>query len=710
MIQFLNPILLAGLAAIVVPIVLHLLSRARFRSVDWGAMMFLPGGDSRRPQASRLRQWALLGMRSALIAILAITLALPVVRAGRPPGPMLAVIILDHSASMGRTENDRSRLDRAREAAVNVLAHLYPGDQAALITVGGEDSTTPATDDLQSIAQKILATEQGNEHTDFAAALMRAAILCRQHQDERARIFIVSDRQANNWLGIDPAFAKKWNNQKLPPITWLPIGSGSTENVAIDSVDLFNAPAIAELSTEIELHVHNYGNVSRGPIHLMLSSGDQQLVETDLTLEPRENRAVKLPIHFAHAGAMELTAAIDTVDLLSDNSRQVALDVVERLPVLIISGDQRLGRFRSESDFLRLALSPFSSPTTRPADDPRNPCVVTVIGSDSWTPRSLNGHRVVVLANVPNLSTDQVRALEQFTYTGGGVIIAPGNLVRPDDYNQMLYRNATGILPAMLQTPTSADAAPTALLGIDLSHPIFQFLKGSPDPIPQATIARYFPANPHGGDVRVLASYVTGEPFVVEGAFGHGHVLLVTTPLDADWSNLPLSNFYLPFVQSCVKYLCAASMSKRNLLPGQMISGNLDGDVEQRTVHVALPDGHSDACELSPLGDRVQFRFGPVNEPGEYQVRATTPRGEIEQRFIVAPPAEESDLTSLSPNQSRQLRESLKMTVQVSAAKTSQASTGDFSLWLFGIVLVIAVGISESLLAGAWGWGRGRQR
>src|SRR4051794_14085212 len=37
--MFLNAIMLAGVGAAVMPIVLHLLARARYRTVDWGAML-----------------------------------------------------------------------------------------------------------------------------------------------------------------------------------------------------------------------------------------------------------------------------------------------------------------------------------------------------------------------------------------------------------------------------------------------------------------------------------------------------------------------------------------------------------------------------------------------------------------------------------------------------------------------------------------------
>ena len=41
MIEFLNPLLFGGLAAVAAPILIHLLHRRRVKPMDWGAMQFL---------------------------------------------------------------------------------------------------------------------------------------------------------------------------------------------------------------------------------------------------------------------------------------------------------------------------------------------------------------------------------------------------------------------------------------------------------------------------------------------------------------------------------------------------------------------------------------------------------------------------------------------------------------------------------------------
>ena len=75
-IEFFNPWMLAGLAGLSLPVLAHLLSRKKYDVVHWGAMQFL---DLRREARRRIRLEELLLMllRMALIAVLAIALARP---------------------------------------------------------------------------------------------------------------------------------------------------------------------------------------------------------------------------------------------------------------------------------------------------------------------------------------------------------------------------------------------------------------------------------------------------------------------------------------------------------------------------------------------------------------------------------------------------------------------------------------------------------
>src|SRR5436305_3345500 len=124
--MFANPSMLLGLGIAVLPIVVHLLSRARYRNVEWGAMMFLEGADAAQAQRRKPRQFLLLLVRVLIVTVLAIALARPEVRGKFAPagaasranaGKGVAAILLDCSASMAFDENGHTRMELARDAA-----------------------------------------------------------------------------------------------------------------------------------------------------------------------------------------------------------------------------------------------------------------------------------------------------------------------------------------------------------------------------------------------------------------------------------------------------------------------------------------------------------------------------------------------------------------------------------------------------------------
>src|SRR5262245_10261540 len=137
--MFVNATMLAGIAGAVLPLVLHLLNRARYRRVGWGAMMFLEqGADARNYTSTRIEELAMPLFRMGMVARLAIALARPVIVAAAGSASAAGddhsatVILLDRSGSMGLDDNGRPRIDPARRAVISALSALRRGDEAAL--------------------------------------------------------------------------------------------------------------------------------------------------------------------------------------------------------------------------------------------------------------------------------------------------------------------------------------------------------------------------------------------------------------------------------------------------------------------------------------------------------------------------------------------------------------------------------------------------
>src|ERR1700676_1243286 len=67
--------LLAGGAAVGVPVIIHLLNRRRYKIVTWAAMRFLLNAQKQNTRRMRVEQLLLLLVRMALVALIVVAMA-----------------------------------------------------------------------------------------------------------------------------------------------------------------------------------------------------------------------------------------------------------------------------------------------------------------------------------------------------------------------------------------------------------------------------------------------------------------------------------------------------------------------------------------------------------------------------------------------------------------------------------------------------------
>jgi hypothetical protein len=643
------------LAGTLTPLVLHLLGRARYRNVEWGAMIFLTGVDSTDERNNRLKQYLLLALRMVTVALLAMALARPVWNEGAAAGlkSRNVVLILDCSASMGTVEAGRSRMEAARDAALHLLAMLESGDRASLLTPGNAqaESSRNFTSDIRMLSARVVAARPGVGRADMAAELDRAADLLTNNGPGRSgRIVIVCDRQAVNWTDATSAFARNWRKRfgdDPPQVVVTPIGTDSVDNVAVESVRIASPPIIRGEQAAVEVKLRSWGHDAHPSVPVTLSADGRVIGHKTVSLGADDTATARFGLVLAGIGSHRLTAAIPALGMENDDSLEAAIEVVQPLKVLIVSGDENdvPGR-TSESTFVGIA----AAPNTAAAKQGVDPAVVRIVRSEQFDATALEGQQVVILANVGQIDTEEIKAIEQFVYEGGGLLVAPGGLVDADLYNAALYRDGSGILPAKLSPPTSASRSEaTTILGLDLSHAVFAFLRGRPDPIPSAVIGRYFPAVPRRPDAAVVATLASGRPWMIEGKWGRGRVVLLTTPLDADWSTLPYSNFYVPFVQSMIRYLAVGPDQGRTLAVGDPIRLRIDEPIRGRPV-MLTPSGGPLTPGVKMVGQRTEIRFDETTTPGLYRLRYRSGQDNRIVQFIVQPPLEESNTTPLTSN------------------------------------------------------------
>jgi hypothetical protein len=714
--MFLNLIMLSGVAGAAVPLVLHLLNRARYRNVAWGAMMFLRPADARRRRSTRLRQWIILLLRMGVVALVAVALARPIAAGrlgalGANPN-VTAVILLDHSASMGYGRAGQTRMDLARDAVRQIIATLHRGDEAALITLG-DFSRAPVprpTADLQSIIDALDNPQLQNGGTgmaNIADALTLAANTFERQNNPNRELFIVCDRQALKWRDVTERMATTWR-QRLdgagppPRMFVIPVGGWESDNVAIESVLVASPQIVANQPVDLQITLHNYGASPRPDLPLTIFLDQRPVAATTVSVPPRAAATVTQSLRIRAAGSHVITVRTQPDGISSDEQFPLAVDVIRPIDVLVFRDPHPVFGAGGRADYLTLALMPLAAAGTGHADAAALR-LQTWSADDDWSSLDSRRFPVILLDGLSRVTPAQARALEQHVYGGGGLLVSPGSRTELDNFNTLLYRDGAGLSPAALGSPTPADgSAATTILGLDLANPIFSFLRGRPDPAPAATIARHFRAAVRRSDAQVLASYASRGPMLIAGNFGRGRVLLVTTPLNEDWSTLPLTNFYLPMVQSMVRFL--AARPNRNLAPGDPIIAQFDS-AEESTATMTAPDGARQDVPLQAAGEIVEARFTNTARPGVYTVTA----GRQVQHFAITPPAQQSDLTPLSLEQWKTLSSELGFTlVELSQTPLAQALGDGHStheMWAALLAGVLALGVLELALGRIWSTG-----
>src|SRR5271170_2548513 len=162
---FLAPWFLGGLAALGVPIFLHLLRQFRAAPRSVSSLMFFEQGTQSSTRYRRLRYLVLFALRFALVLLVVVAFANPFIR--RPAADAngrLLLIVLDNSFSM----RAGTRFADAKREALALLS-AKPNSQRAQVMALGEGLqvlTQPITDEVQ-LRAALESIEPSDSHASF---------------------------------------------------------------------------------------------------------------------------------------------------------------------------------------------------------------------------------------------------------------------------------------------------------------------------------------------------------------------------------------------------------------------------------------------------------------------------------------------------------------------------------------------------------------
>ena len=667
----------AGLAT--VPLIIHLLNRRRFRRVVWAAMTFLLAANRRDARRLKIEQLLLLIVRTAIMILIGMALARPLLRAspladaiGR--ASIHRVILLDTSQSMAMPSGEgRTAFEHARALALSLLDSFNPTDGVSLITLATSAEAVferPVHDRalVREELERLTVTQKG---TDLLGGFSRAAALLEQSEAPIGSrvVYVLSDQARSAWNpagavesdATGGAFAAAKRVMERATVKLITVGRAERANLAITDLAAQTRLIGTEDPAAFELRIDNYSRDPGRELTLEVRADGQLLrTLTPGTIAPGGAATVPFSVRFATPGSHRLEVVLrggTDEGLALDNTRHLAVVARKAVPVLLVDGKPGLTRYDGQTGYLTTALAPKADPTDPVLFAPKT------IHETELAGEPFDRYAVIVLSNVRRLDEATWQRLAAFVEGGGGLLVFLGDQVSTEHYNRLGFADGTGLLPGRLDRLVEArsDAEPHRFSPREYTHPILADFADAPrGGLLLTSIYRYVRVTvpPDRPGARTILPYASGDPAIIEQAFGEGRVALVTTTANMEWTNFPARGGYLPLMQNLVQYLAPVEGGHRNGRVGASLVEPMSARESSLTLSGVRPDGSPFLPKLRPAGAGFEAVLADTTLAGFYELHV----GPGRILFATHVDPAESDLAEVSEDE---LREKLGADVEV---------------------------------------------
>ena len=699
---FLAPNFLFALTLASVPIIIHLLNRRRFMTVDWAPMRYLKLTIKSNRRRMRIEQLILLAVRTAMVALLVLALARPVLSqtglgswlGGR--GRVSRVIVIDDSLSMGYQLDGRGAFEAAKEVAAGLAENV--GAQDSLTVLVTSSPNAPLVRELHvEDANRLQGLIRGLPLSDTANHWSATFATITDHLSAATfptrEVTIVTDMRRSGWGDDVAEVIREWSAQSAS-LRIIDVGTRETGNVSIAAFEREDVVALPGATVNLRALVRNDEPAAVTGAQAVLLVGDESRPVILPELPAGQVAEIPLSLALQRPGPHALHLSLPSDRFPQDNARWLNITVQPSLSTVLIDGDPSSRPFESETDFIALAFSVGSEPWK----------IRRLIDSE-WNASAPLAADLMVVANVASLTPAQIEQLERLVRDGMGLIIFAGDHLDADHYNEHLYRNGGGLLPAAIDGIIDEPVTGVVIEGVSNS-PIEPLKKLTPAALTRIQARRYLAVKPPAAAdeaARVLARWNDSDarPAIVEKRFGRGRVLLFTTTADRAWSDWPIDPTYVLAARSAALAI-ARSDAQDNVTAGQPIQYMLPPGERALEPTITIPGSDvPETVELTQSDDgRTILRFTRTAHAGVYQIRWKDPAGgERQHQLCVSFDKRESDLTPIDTEQLSTLLANVDHTIVHYRGDPALLAGRGHEIWKTVATIVLTLAAIECLLA-----------
>lgn len=527
--SFTEWIFLLGGLAVVGPLIAHLLAKPRYRRLPFTMLRFLHSGQIESHSRRKLRDLLILLLRCAIIVLIAMLFARPLLHIRLKPSESRSVYYLglDNSTSMAYSERSGSYFDKLKDSAVD---YIRSAENNALFNIYAfaSENWMQGLSKEQALAEvKGLETEPGNANVgDFLSGLNR--ISQAEHKNDEVSVLVLSDFTPNTFRQFvnvaEPAAVDKIDYEPI-------VSSQPVSNAAIADAHVVG---VVEGKLTINAAVVNYGQVEQNRRLMARTEASQSdPIDVSLSGNQRKNYLLKIDI-----GAIGRQPSILPVELNLSDGDGLSADDTFYLAVFIpghedvnilITGDSEHRLF-----LLKTALDTLSR--TNSYDTLRIKQVLV----DDLSPSDLDWANVVVSSTITDHLGNMASEIESFIKAGGRFVCFVTEAIAPEAAKQLLQRDVLAALPGRcIRERTYIQSKPynSKISGVD--HIAERSLSNYR--IDKILIKGCFECQQHP-DARLIWEFQDGPGFIYLKHLDSGTSILVNTSVDDSLGSLTKSS------------------------------------------------------------------------------------------------------------------------------------------------------------------------
>ena len=601
---WINAGILAGFAALAIPIIIHLLRNLRYKHADLGTLRFLELAMQKSQRNRKLRELLLLIARLIIVALLVMLFARPFLEdPNKNKSTHEYVILLDASGTMAGKTAGTSNYALAKVDIESYLQKLPPNAKVTT-AVFAEDVL-----EFKDITK--LATKPAGK-TDYVKAFKYAEKILKKSSRPKREVIMITDLQKNglpdlNNLTADTEKENTFHWNKNFPVRIVPLKQAGDFNIAVTKVKNLTPykDRIGPLNIDIEVYGRNPGGqiridvelegpqVGDDPVKLSKTVDLQRSMVEDFKWAPKRTGQFK--------GIVKITPLGDNKDAYPrDNERHFVFVVREPHPILLVNGIKGKSKFHDETYFLQKALE------VTPREGVNSQFNLEILPEL----REVNRYQTIALCNTKKLSKGRATELKEFVKEGGGLIYFLGSNTTGASCNMM---EELGIFPAEFVRKRAP--IPAQIQQWDRKHKAMElFADERKGDLRQLIFFEEFIFNAHE-DATVLATLSNGNPAIIYKKVGKGHIIVVTNSATSRWVK---ANIFLPVVHELFTFLAGNRDTKAELKEKpQGVTEQRDFGVTKDKTAVIVPDAREsdiEATSESKFRDTLDLGAAPEGE------------------------------------------------------------------------------------------------